>query len=263
MDTRTSRDISPILEGWDHIPGQVVARKIIGLDGGEKLQLRVELGVFQMELAGRPDGKNPHDVESLLDYQRDRLREHSNLHGSDMDFHLTIQDCEDLHSEGIQYYYRYLALFHLGEYNPVIRDTARNLEMLDFVKEYGSKDWDRMTLEQYRPYILMMNTRARASRSIGGGEHDEALKAVVEGIDNIRGFFGTINQRDVFEKCNEVVYLRNLAEEIVKQMKKDPIHQLREQMEQAVQHEEYERAAELRDRIRRLEEEVQREPSPN
>ena len=120
-----------------------------------------------------------------------------------------------------------------------------------------------MTLEQYRPYILMMNTRAKASKSVRGGEHDEALKTVVDGIDHIRDFFGTINQNELFEKSNEVIYLRSLAEEIVKQMKKDPIHQLREEMQEAVEQEEYERAAEIRDRIRKLQEQTEQKPSPN
>ena len=37
-----------------------IARKIVGEDGKEKLQVRLDLGLLQMELNGRPDGERPH-----------------------------------------------------------------------------------------------------------------------------------------------------------------------------------------------------------
>ncbi len=54
-----SRDISPVLKGWDYEPGTINVRKISGLDGSPKLQMRVDLGVLQMEMSGRPDGAHP------------------------------------------------------------------------------------------------------------------------------------------------------------------------------------------------------------
>jgi hypothetical protein len=55
-----SFDISPLLEQWDYQPGQLVVRKFLGRDGVEKIQLRVDLGLLQMNAQGRPDGKHPH-----------------------------------------------------------------------------------------------------------------------------------------------------------------------------------------------------------
>ena len=52
-------DLNNLLDGWSHEPGQVKARKIVGNDGREKLQLRIDLGVIQMEMQGRPDGERP------------------------------------------------------------------------------------------------------------------------------------------------------------------------------------------------------------
>ena len=55
-------DLNDLLEGWPHEPGQVKARKIVGRDGCEKIQLRIDLGLIQMELNGRPDGVRPHGL---------------------------------------------------------------------------------------------------------------------------------------------------------------------------------------------------------
>src|SRR3989475_10739665 len=50
-----SLDLNSILKDWPHENGTIKVRKITGLDGREKLQLRVDLGVLQMEVTGRPD----------------------------------------------------------------------------------------------------------------------------------------------------------------------------------------------------------------
>src|SRR5712692_5625204 len=52
-------DISHLLAQWDYQPGQVVVRKFMGNDGVEKVQLRVDMGLLQMNATGRPDGKRP------------------------------------------------------------------------------------------------------------------------------------------------------------------------------------------------------------
>jgi len=55
-----SLDLNTVLRDWPHENGKIKVRKILGLDGREKLQLRIDLGVLQMELTGRPDGLRPH-----------------------------------------------------------------------------------------------------------------------------------------------------------------------------------------------------------
>ena len=51
-----SLDLNTLLNEWPHEPGAIKVRKILGLDGREKLQLRIDLGMLQMEMTGRPDG---------------------------------------------------------------------------------------------------------------------------------------------------------------------------------------------------------------
>ncbi|MCC6359381.1 MAG: hypothetical protein IT450_11615, partial [Phycisphaerales bacterium] len=45
-------DLRNILEGWEYEPGKISVRKIIGQDGREKIQTRVDLGVLQFEVSG-------------------------------------------------------------------------------------------------------------------------------------------------------------------------------------------------------------------
>ena len=86
-------DISHLLEQWGYQPGQVVVRRFKGKDGREKIQLRVDLGLLQMNAEGRPDGKRPFGHESLFDYYKSRLEKHRDAHGDDDSFELKPDDC--------------------------------------------------------------------------------------------------------------------------------------------------------------------------
>ena len=61
-----NRDIREILDSWEFDPEKVNARWIEGEDGKRKIQLRLDLGVLQMEMTGRPDGKRPEGYASLV-----------------------------------------------------------------------------------------------------------------------------------------------------------------------------------------------------
>ena len=69
-----SLDLNDLLHDWPHEPGSIKVRKILGSDGREKLQLRIDLGLIQMETEGRPDGVKPFDRDSLLEYHQDRAK---------------------------------------------------------------------------------------------------------------------------------------------------------------------------------------------
>ena len=49
-------DISRVLENWDYRLGRVDARRVKDEDGVDKLQLRIDLGLLQMNAQFRPDG---------------------------------------------------------------------------------------------------------------------------------------------------------------------------------------------------------------
>ncbi len=248
------KDISPILQGWDHDPEGVNVRKIIGKDGREKIQMRLDLGLIQMEMTGRPDGERPYGKESLLEYHLERLARHRERQGTDAGFSLSPRECEELRAEGTQYYFRYFSLYHLSDYAGVERDTNRNLRLFDLLRDYAEEESDRLSLEQYRPYILMMNTRARAHQSLEQGLTRRALEQIAEGIRKIEEFTQSYNRED-FSTIAEY-YIDGLREWAERIRETDPLtateRRLRQELEEAVAREDYERAARLRDVIRRI-----------
>jgi len=245
-------DISPILEGWDYDPSGVTVRKIQGRDGRPKLQMRLELGLLQMELEGRPDGTRPFNKESLLEYYLELLEKHKRLFGSDEGFELDAEACNALRQESLMYYYRYLGLFHLQDYEGVVRDTSRNLRVFDLIWQYAAEEDDRYSLEQYRPYVLMMLHRARALIKLRKGLFDEAIQEVDEGIEKIEDFFRFHEREEYMESCSELNYLKEWREEIRRQKPLTPRDKLEILLKKAVEREDYERAALIRDALRNL-----------
>jgi hypothetical protein len=247
-----SKDITPVLKGWDYESGTINVRKINGIDGTPKLQMRLDLGLLQMEMNGRPDGAKPHGHESLLDYFEAQLAEHKKLNGSDLGFHLSSEQCQSLREESLMYYQRYLSLFVLEEFAGVVRDTSRNLRLLDLCSRFAMEEQDKLVLEQYRPYITMMNARASAYLQLKSGRPAEALRTVEAGLKSIREFFERFGQEEAYGRSNEVRVLKRFAREIRRKLPVNPMDRLQRKLEKAVKKEAYEEAARLRDKITAL-----------
>jgi len=247
-----SKDIAPTLRGWDYEPGTINVRKVTGLDGLPKLQMRLDLGLLQMEITGRPDGARPHGFESLLEFYEDQIAEYKRERGSDDGFHLTNAQCQSLREEAVMYYQRYLSLFVLEDFSGVIRDTARNLRVLDLCGTYADDEQDRLVLEQYRPYIVMMHARALASVHLRENAHVQALQTVESGLADIKKFFQRLGRDEGYSESNEVRVLKRLARDIRKRLPSDPAETLARKLQKAIQNENYEEAARLRDKMTKL-----------
>ena len=111
--TEMRLDLDDLLRDWPYEPGMIKARKIRGPAGEEKVQLRIDLGIIQMETTGRPDGQEPHDCESLLEYHKERGRQ-ADEKGDPLA--LNADEVGELQQEGVQYYHRYVAFFQLCDY---------------------------------------------------------------------------------------------------------------------------------------------------
>lgn len=245
-----SLDLNDLLRDWPHEPGQLKVRKILGSDGREKIQLRIDLGVIQMETTGRPDGAEPHECESLLEYHRSRAeRAKRKKNGK---FELTTDEVGDLQAEGIQYYHRYIALFQLQDYLGVIRDTQRNLDMFEFVTEHAPSDEVSWSVEQFTPYVRMMNTRAKASLAIERDDFAEAVKLIEKGIEKIREFYADVENPELEQGSPEIQYLTEWLDEVRQKKPVSKIERMQREMDEAIRDEAYEKAAKLRDAIRAL-----------
>ena len=244
-----SLDLNSLLRDWPHEPGAIKVRKIAGLDGREKLQLRIDLGVLQMEMTGRPDGVRPHGFESLLAYHQDRC---ARAERAGEEYELTAEQCTELQQEGIQYYHRYLSLFQINDFGGVVRDTQRNLDLFDFVIAHSDREELAWGLQQLRPYVLMMNTRAKASIFLGAGKFPEAIREIERGRNAIVDFFQRSNFPELAAKSSEIAFLEEWLEEVRAKRPLSKLELMQREMETAIARELYERAAEIRDAIELL-----------
>lgn len=244
-----SQDISAIIAGWDFNPDQLQVRVITGDDGSEKFQVRVDLGLLQLELSGRPDGQRPHGCESLLEHF-EAIQQQAESSASE--FALDHAACVQLMQEGLQYYRRYLSAFHLQRYELVTRDTERNLRLFRFVVQHASRHRDKVEFDQYRPYVLMMRTRAQALISLGKSDHGAALVEIDQGIEQIRQFLKDYQESESEADCSELRFLLRWRREVEQERPTGPIERLEQQLGLAIALEDFEEAARLRDQIKQL-----------
>jgi hypothetical protein len=245
-----SADIRNILQSWPYHPDND-ARLTQGEDGRDILQVRTPVGIEQYELDGRPDGTRPHDCESALEYYLHQL-EDAKAGGRDSRFKLGKRECNELFSEGTLYYFRYLRLFQLKDWKRTVRDTGRNLRVFDLVHQFARREEDRLFLEKWRPYIIRVNASAGAMLELEKHAYDEALRIANEGIDKIEGLDELGDETFEFERARSVAALRELASQIQRNRPLSELEQLEQQLRRAIERQEFERAAQLRDKIRDL-----------
>lgn len=269
------RDLTELLEEWPFQPGQINVRLIAGNDAEPRIQVRLDLGILQMHVDGRPDGQRPHGYDSLLEYHEarlDQVREGPAMEDGlgdplveepeqssdgeesnpEDDFSLTQEDCRLLREEAVQYYHRYIALLVLEDYEGVARDTSRNLRVLDLLAEHAENEDDQRSMEPNRPYIMMMRARALASLAIRQEEPKAAVHAIDEGVEALRQYFADRGSPESFEQSGEVSMLREMRDALVPKLPLSQKAELRQRLEAAIAAENYELAAILRDELRML-----------
>ncbi len=244
-----SDDIGHILSSWPyHSDEDINVRMITGRDGTRKIQMRIDMGIIQMEIDGHPAGTVVEGFESWLEYYKHEQETYDKRKVDDF-FTLNSDDFQKLRHEGVQYYYRYLSLMKLEDYKRVVRDTERNLRLFSFVKKHASTEMDRWALDQFRPYVIMMNTRAKATISLRDSTKtgiEKALRYCNEGIDAILDFYREYDLAAEIENSLELSILKALKSEFVREKPQS----LEDKLQAAIREERFEDAAVLRDMIR-------------
>ncbi len=247
-------DLTTFLRKWDYQPGELRVRRFKGRDGRQKIQLRVDLGVLQMEVDGRPDGKRPMGHDSWLQFYQSRLGEHIAEHGDDDGFGLKGEDCQRLQQEAIQYYHRYICLFQLGDHIGVLRDTERNLEVFNLLERFAEAPEVGASLAVFRPQVLLMRTRAQGALALEADDPRGAIRAIEAGVEALRGLFRDQDQTEGADQASEVRMLESWLQELRPHLPMSAREQLESDLNQAIAREDYEKAAELRDALKRLRE---------
>lgn len=243
-------DLTALLASWEYDPDDTT-RIIQAEDGRRVLQVRLPLGIEQYELDGRPDGVKPFGVDTVVEHLEAEVSIYVSQNGDDSGFEIDHAAAGALQNEGILFYYRYLLLFQLNDFERVARDTSHNLRLCSLLERYCPRETDRNAVLQYKPYILRMNAISRAMLSIQNEVKDVAEGIIRQAIRRIEELEDIDSPTFRFEKARSVTYLQSA----LRQMDKQPLNQkdeIKMELERAVENEEYERAAELRDRLRNM-----------
>ena len=260
------RDIDDALRGWpyEHASNEVAAREVRTRDGRTVVQIRIDLGLIQMELEGRPDGARPRGFATYLDYLRNRARRHrrrppDSIGGLQPAWAMSREHCAEADRELVQFYHRRVALLSLQYYEHALRDADHSLALMDFIAEHGPDLDYVLRHEKLRGGVLFDRAQASAALALEGCRPEAAIEAIHDGIkqlDHHRADMQDLDEPDEFDPdlpadepdTQLTERLRRLEFEIRNHF--EVAKTLREQLDEAVEREDYEGAARLRDQIR-------------
>lgn len=239
-----SQDIDRVLRGWPFQPGVISARVVRASDQREVLQMRIELGMLQMETTHRPDGERPHGQETYLDYLV-----HEAAHTGDK-FTISEEQCLEVDREFLQYYHRRICWLALREFDRAVADADHTLELMNFVATHSADDEWTSSHEQYRPFVLFHRTQAAALAQLEASGPESAIDEIDKGMRRMNEVLQPAPDEGQSLKGNELVeQLVQLREWLREHYQLGQT--LSEQLAAAVASEEYELAARLRDEIER------------
>lgn len=242
-----NQDIDFILRDWEFKPGVAQARLIRSHDDRQVIQMRIDLGVLQLEAIGRPDGARPHGGhETYCAYLQEqaRLSRQTEHH-----FVLTDEQCHDADREFLQYYHRRMCWLALRQYKRAMRDADHTLAFMDFVKGHAPDDDYLQAHEQYRGFVLFQRTQAAAALEVENNAPESAIDEIHKGLERLRQFFAAYEREEEMEEDGMVRHLRHVEATLRQQYHVDTT--LHEQLQQAIAEEDYERAAHLRDALKK------------
>jgi hypothetical protein len=259
-------DLNELIGDWDASGEEVCARLIRGEDGVEVVQLRVDLGILQMSLDGRPDGSRYRGLPSVYDYVQ-----HEKRIGCD----LPAEDWRELHRELQQYNYRRLALSSLVEESlqekdfargrahlkRTLRDIDRCIGILHKLRE-SDEEWDS-PLAILEPTLIFNRARLLTRLRAAEQRYDEAIEEAERGMRALQAALAEIGyEEDQREQNPAVAYLSQMGRRLREQH--GITLTLQEQLDDAVEREDFEAAARLRDELGRRQSDVQAElPLPD
>jgi hypothetical protein len=242
------RHIDHALEGWDFQAGIVQARLVHGSDNRQVIQMRVDLGVLQMETSNRPDGQRPHGYATYFDFLQHEARVASR---QGRPFALDEEQCQEADREFVQFYHRRISWLALRHYAKAIGDSDHTLAFMNFIREHSPSDEYTQAHEQYRGFVTFQRTQGAAALALEQNNPEAAIDAVRDGLARLKEFFASFNADEQMEEDGMVQHLRKIESSLREQHKIQAT--LKEQLDEAVANENYEEAARLRDALKKRE----------
>ena len=265
------KDIDDIFVDWAFSPEIALARLVHASDGRYVLQMRVELGVLQMEVNHRPDGTTPAGFKTYLSYLKHLEAKQEGC------FVLQQEHWQEAIRKLRQFHQRRICWLALGRYSGVIRDADHTLVLMGFLHAHTAKESkkspaDLIYIRQLcsvhaneLDFSLILLQRTQAAAMIALEEHGfvRAVEEIDAGIKRLRNF----SEKNDLYFCNEKGYkedrrncadscqtvdwkvgqLMDLKLRIQGQYGMAP--SLDERLQEAIRREDYEMAARVRDLI--------------
>jgi len=227
-------DLTHVLRGFVFEAGRVNARLVRGDDGRELLQIRVELGILQMECSGRPDGSDS-VLEPLLGAGRA----------------LDAAQTAALRLELVQFQQRAVAFLAVGDAKRALADADTALRGTELIVRCGFP-LDREWAESARFSVLVLRTRCAVAVHTAAGLSRDAARAIESGLAEMRDAAERVGIAEGFDALGDVLALRALRESLVPQLPPAQRAELEARLRAAIMAENYELAAILRDELRLL-----------
>jgi hypothetical protein len=244
-------DLHDLTAGWDCPAGETAARIVPGLDGRDVVQLRVDVGVLQMELDGRPDGARYRGMLTVLEFIQQRLRRGRRPQENDWD---------EVQRELNQFNYRRMAFTHLAEQVPhdandevsagylrrAIRDIDHCLLILRTLDEHSEEGCGSNAM--LLPALIFNRSRMLARLLTIEQRYEEAIEEAEAGIAALERALeeAGLDEEHRTEDAG-VAYLRQLTQRIREQYGVQ--RTLQERLADAIAAEDFETAARIRDQL--------------
>ncbi len=235
--------IDRILDNWNFNTGVVTTRHLKH-EGREVIQLRIDMGLLQMETSGRPDGQTPHDCQSILHWIQTLETEDLNE-----PFRLDFNQCMEVDREFAQFYHRRICWMQLKEFARAVGDADHTLALMDACLRHSpNQDWS-YSHEQHRPFVIFHRTQSLALQRVSEGENAEmAIEEINAGLKMIADFYDTYEIEEDFNDDELVKRLVDIREDLRNRFEVGKT--LEEQLAEAVETEQFELAARLRDELK-------------
>jgi excinuclease UvrABC helicase subunit UvrB len=156
-------------------------------------------------------------------------------------------------AEALQYHHRCICQLQLEDYESAARDSSRNLEVFDFADEYAETDDMSWSLRQFHPQVLMLNVRAAASTHLHTSNFKKAIKEIEEGLEELKQFYESCGNTEYADQSPEFLSLETWLEDVKNQRPLSKREKLELDLQKAIQLEDFEKAAKVRDALRKLE----------
>lgn len=241
--SRRPKHLDDLLKSWPYEFGEVTARLVRGSDGREVMQLRIDMGVLQIETTGRPDGALPGGFETYYDLLV------SLAFAEGPAFELDEDRCFEIDREFVQFYHRRVGWLALRRFSAAVADADHTLGLMDFSSAHAPEDAWADSHEQYRPFVLFHRAQAAALARIEQVDPVGAIRALDRGLREVGAARRRWGDRERGEDDELVGKLIEMKETLSQHYQLTaPLDQ---QLAEAIAREQYERAAEIRDRLRR------------